>query len=250
MITSQNIYKTKNADFFMVSLEAQKKLENLIEKAYRKTNGNRIRQLVKVVANAYKENPEELRNYFKRENKVSGIATSAYYLLTKNISPIQDESYGGLGVSISDSEEGLRFSRNQMQFAKISGTALFKSVNSDYSLWHVETSGFALSGSRNYDCSLWHSKNKENSLVDSKNYDYSLYGSANEGFSLWYSKNHNHSLYNSANSRFSLGYSINAENTIRDSDNSDHALWHARKSKPSILAKIIPSWVFSRKVSA
>jgi hypothetical protein len=53
----------------MVSLEAQKKLENLIEKAYRKTNGNRIRQLVKVVANAYKENPEELRNYFKRETK-------------------------------------------------------------------------------------------------------------------------------------------------------------------------------------
>ena len=90
--------------------EKEKKLEKLVHKCYKKTNGNRIRHIVRVVAKAYKENPEELIEYFdsdKHDELVVGIATSAYHFLTEDIRPIQTKEHGGLGAIITIGDDSL-----------------------------------------------------------------------------------------------------------------------------------------------
>jgi len=122
--------------------EKELKLVGLIKNVFDAKNGNGVRKLVKIVSNAYDENPEKLRKYFNSDNLlVVGIATSAYHFLTGDIRPIQTREYGGLGAIINDSEEGLKFNRNQLSFAKLSGFALQNSTNSGKALFSSENSG-------------------------------------------------------------------------------------------------------------
>lgn len=160
-------------------MDGHERFVKLLENSFENKNGNRIRHLVRIVANSYSENPEKLKEYFENQDKlVVGIATSAYHFLTGDIEPIRTLEYGGLGSIINESDEGLKFNQNQLWFAKLSGN----------SLWNSENSGDSLKYSENNDDSLDWSKNSENSLEYSKNEGNSLTCSENSGNSLRHSK--------------------------------------------------------------
>ena len=179
---------------------SKERFADLLQTAFDKKNGNRIRHLVRIVAHAYSQNPEELENYFNNENQlVAGIATSAYHFLTDKITPIQTKAFGGLGAIINQSGDGLKFNQKQLWFAKISGDALRYSENGGNSLWYSENSDSSLWDSENSNSSLWDSENSGDSLLGSKNSDDSLLGSKNYDCSLWDSKNSDRSLWNSKN---------------------------------------------------
>ena len=127
------------------NITQEQKLSKLLEKTVEERNGNRIRHLTRVIAKSYSENPEELKEYFDDSNKdISGIATSAYNFLTKEISPIQAVEFGGLGAILDNTEEDLEFNRCQLWFSKNSGYSLWCSKNSGNSLRYSENSGSAL----------------------------------------------------------------------------------------------------------
>jgi len=140
-----------------------KKLGGLLEYAVDKSRGNFVRALMRIIAKAYEKNPETLRRYFNHENqKIAGIATSAYHFLTGDIKPIQTRNFGGLGAIINDSEESLKFGRNQLNFAKLCGDALWYSENNGYALWHSENNGNALWKSENSGDALENSRQRKN----------------------------------------------------------------------------------------
>jgi hypothetical protein len=125
--------------------EKEEKLANLIEKNYEKKKGKQLRRIVRLVADSYKDTPLLLKPYFSHENpKLAGIATSAFYLITGNIEPIQTTEYGGLGAIIDKTGAGLRFWENQLHFAKLSGNSLRNSENSGDALKYSENSGNVL----------------------------------------------------------------------------------------------------------
>lgn len=89
-------------------MNREDKIINLAKKLHSRQNGNRIRQVVRAAAKAYQSNPEQLKEYFNHdENLLAGIATSAYHRITGDLNPCQEIKYGGLGVIIDNSEEGL-----------------------------------------------------------------------------------------------------------------------------------------------
>ena len=113
-------------------MEEQEKLNHLISKLYMKGNGNRIRHLVRVISNAYKENPKQLKKYFNDQKpQIAGLATSAYHFLTGKIKPIQKKKFGGLGAIINKTKSHLKFKKRQLNFAKLTGDALQFSKNSE-----------------------------------------------------------------------------------------------------------------------
>lgn len=188
---------------------SEDRFSSLLQTAFDKRNGNRIRHLVRIIANAYSQNPEELKNYFDNENQlVEGIATSAYNFLTNEITPIQEKEFGGLGAIINQSKENLKFNKKQLWFARIGGDSLWGSYNSEDSLWFSENS----------DESLKYSKNSGKSLMGSNNCGASLRFSENSEKSLRYSKNQENSLWDSYNIDSSLKYS----------EKSGKALWYAK----------------------
>ena len=212
-------------------MNSEERFAGLLQTAFDKRNGNRIRHLVRIVAHAYSQNPEELENYFNNENQlVAGIATSAYHFLTDKITPIQTKAFGGLGAIINQSDKNLKFNKKQLWFAKISGDSLNCSENSEDSLWYSKNSEDSLGYSKNSEDSLWYSKNDGDalrysknssfSLLGSGNSDYSLLGSDNSDYSLWYSKNSNFSLKYSKNNGSSLGGSTNSKNSLKYAENS------------------------------
>ncbi len=244
-------------------------LKRVYDRAIERKDGARLRHLTRVISRAYQESPEELGDYFEAKDElVAGIATSAYYYLTGNIIPIQKIEYGGLGAIITEnlekvtsfhpgcvfgtgrdlgteSSKRLEFNRCQLQFARLSGTALKKSINSDdalkysenseYSLWYSENSGNSLQYSKNSDCALQTSENSGNSLQHSINSGHSfLGGSRNSGNALQYSCNFGNSLNVSTNSGNSLQYSVNLGESLRNSTNSGFALFKSRNSQNSL----------------
>ena len=183
------------------------KLSKLLEKTVDEKNGNRIRHLTRIISKAYSKNPKHLKKYFNAsDDYIAGIATSAYNLLTKEIEPMQEIKFGGLGAILNEMKKGLEFSQSQLWFSK----------NSEFSLWYSKNSGNSLKGSENSGNSLWNSKNSGNSLVDSKNSRNSLWYSENSGDSLWYSENSGDSLWCSENSGNSLVDSKNSERIKRN----------------------------------
>ena len=185
--------------FIQDSSKKEQKLANLIDKISKRKDGNRMRKIVGIVADHYKNTPDRLRHYFSNDHaKLAGVATSAYFQLTQEIRPIQMVEYGGLGVTIEKSEENLEFCRRQLHFAKLK----------DY----------ALSNSKNSERSLWYSENTDNALWKSENSGSALYCSVHSDSTLWYSKN----------SGASLRKSVHKEgNTLWNSDNSGNSLQHA-----------------------
>jgi len=204
---------------------AEKRFASLLKTAFDKKNGNRIRHLVRIVADSYSQNLEELQKYFDSENPlVAGIATSAYNFLTDEISPIQKKEFGGLGAIINQSKRNLEFNRRQLWFAKISGSSLIFSKNSDDSLKYSENGGHSLWNSENSGNSLLYSKNGGHSLWNSKNCGDSLFESENSGNSLNFSQNSGNSLWNSRNGDYSLMSSRNKGHSLKCSENSGNSL--------------------------
>ncbi len=235
-------------------VERQQRFVNLLEKVYeraiKRKDGSRIRHLVRVVANAYKNNPNELKpsSYDSYQNfpyedyneKIAGIASSAYHFLTGDFKAIQFFEYGGLGAIITKSPDELKFSDNQLQFARISGKALSHSVNSGNALQYAETSESALWMSENLENSLQYSKNSGNAFENTQNSGNSLQFSANSGTSLIGSRNSGNALQHSTNSGRSLvisknsdnvlQYSINSGESFKNSTNSGFALYKSKNS--------------------
>ena len=179
----------------------EEKLKRLTNEFYNARNGNRIRDIVKVVAKTYEKNPVEIMKYFNHEDrKIAGIATSAYHLLTGDLTPMCRREFGGLGAIINDSEFGLTFGRNQLQFSENSGVALTGSKNSEYALCFSENSGYALRDSENSGSALNGSKNSGSALRDSENSEDALCGSENSEDALRGSENTPFVLRDSKNS--------------------------------------------------
>lgn len=231
------------------TLKKEKKLIRLIERAYDNKKGCSLRRLVKTVAKAYEGNLNALAGYFGHDNdKLAGIATSAYHLLTGNYEPMQQIEYGGLGAIIHaekrDYSTTLSFGRNQLHFAGLSGHALYDSENSGNALWFSENSGDALQSSKNSEKSLQCSKNSGQALMYSKNSDEALWHSRNSGLALGSSKNSGKSLWHSENSGLTLGYSENNGESLRYSRNNagaldasrnfEDALWYAFNSQKAL----------------
>ena len=220
----------------MLGLKAEEKntrtkLPNLIEKLYNIKNGNRMRQVVRIVAKAYKQNPEQLKEYFNHEHdKLAGIATSAYHLLTGDIMPIQETEYGGLGAIIEKSEKGLEFRKCQLQFAKLSKRALQKSKNKEQALQYSENIEQALQDSMNSEQALQYSINKGETLQNSINKGETLQNSINKGEALKYSKNENQTLQHSRNTNQTLWHSKNTDTSLHNSINEENALWHSENT--------------------
>lgn len=121
----------------MISANKQKEARfgELVNRLYDQKKGNMLRLIVRNVAEAYNENPSALLPYFSHKNeKIAGIATSAYHLLTEDIRPMQLSEYGGLGAIIEKGCIGEDFRANQLHFSKISGTALQHTNNSGNAL--------------------------------------------------------------------------------------------------------------------
>ena len=212
-----------------VRQQKENRFVELVETAYNKNKGNRIRHLVRILADSYQENPERLKSYFNNKNfLITGIATSAYHFLTGDIKPIQSRKFGGLGAIINDSEKGLTFNRNQLYFSKNSGDALWDSENSGDALKYSKNSGDALKYSKNSDSALRDSKNSGDALKYSENSDSALKDSENSDYALWGSKNSVDALWGSKNSGDALKYSKNSDSALRDSKNSGDALKHSQ----------------------
>lgn len=93
-----------------------------MEQAYETGDGNLLRHFVEATAEAHTEKPESLRSYFSGiSEKFAGIATSAYYLLTGDLTPVKEKKFGGLGLTISREELSLPFLKDQFYFALVDG---------------------------------------------------------------------------------------------------------------------------------
>ena len=126
-------------------MDSHERFVNLLHKSFDANRGKRIRHLVRIVANAYSEDPEELKEYFENPNElVVGIATSAYHFLTGDIRPIQEKEYGGLGAIVNGSEKYLTFKKNQLWFSKLTNGALNHSILSELSLNFSVSDGSSL----------------------------------------------------------------------------------------------------------
>lgn len=181
------------------------KLDELLGKITGEENGNRVRHLTRIISKAYSENPGKLEDLYNNPNQfIAGIATSAYYLLTGDMTPIIETDFGGFGAIIGNTEEGLKFNCHQLWYseigkyglwnANISGKALryadtgedslmYANISGDAS-WHTNNSGDSSRYAKLSGRALWHSRNsgralgdsdsKEKALAYSKNIDYSL----------------------------------------------------------------------------
>jgi hypothetical protein len=216
----------------------EEKLADFIERAYDDNNGRKLRQIVKNFATLYQNDPESLRtNCDSDYEKVAGVATSAYYHLTGDIKPIQERGYGGLGVTIRVSEPGLEFGRSQLHYARLGGTALQFSKNSNLALWMSKNAGYALQGSVNTDLALMGSVNYGNSLQKSRNdecalayscnFRNALQQSKNSGDALKNSRNFRNALQDSANRDNALEFSINRADALKNSSNENSAVYYS-----------------------
>ena len=137
---------------------------------------------------------EQLRKLMEDDDKVAGIATTAYYYQTGDILPIVEHEYGGLGIILGQNtedpiHEGLELESNQFYLAlleglvlphsKISGYAGFCSIGKGRVLFHANTSEHALEFSSHEDQSLRFSDNGDFALIGSFHKGRSLVGSTN-----------------------------------------------------------------------
>jgi hypothetical protein len=219
--------------------------------------GNRIRHLVNIVANAYKDKPEDLKKFFYEDSDFFKLvekyaeyklkdskkniflpgefARSAYMMLTQDFSPLDDSEFAGLGITLNTSPLGLKLNFGQFCQARLSGDALSFSVNKKYSLQNSINSGNALYNSVNEEGSLFFSINSGNSLHNSKNSENSLQYSKNSGNSLQNSKNIENSLHDSENSEKSLQNSKNSGQSLQFSKNSGNSLQNSKNIENSLV---------------
>ena len=107
----------------METEEKEKKFRKVVTEAVNQEDGVKIRKLVKVVERAYKNDPSKLEKYFINSNPyVAGIASSAFFALTGNMSHIQELEYGGLGLELESR-------KNQFLYSNAAKVVGEKSVN-------------------------------------------------------------------------------------------------------------------------
>ena len=193
------------------------KLEELLEKEIKeeKIIGDEIRNLTRIIANDYSENPEKLEKLYNHPNKhLAGMATSAYHFLTGDIDPIGKIDFGGFGAIIDKSEAGLEFNRNQLfWYAEISKRAL---------------EGLKISGLRPF----WHSD-----IIG-----YALRNAINTGSSFWFSNLRDGALEGSVNSEHALGHAVIIDKALRKTYNKGYALKCARVSGDALGAAVISDY--------
>ncbi|MBW6442254.1 hypothetical protein K0A97_00525 [Patescibacteria group bacterium] len=202
-----------------------KRLESLLEYLVEiRCNGNRIRQLTKIIQNAYEQNPKELERYFNHSNKlISGIASSAYYHLTGDLNPLQELEYGGLGVTLTSTPPKLSFAKKQLWFSKITGAALYRSQIDDHALSYSEIGGCALGNSICKGNSLRKAKTKNSALRGSEIEESAGFESENTDHALRSSTISNYALFRSKNRGFSLGCST-IKGGLERSENEESSL--------------------------
>jgi hypothetical protein len=103
---------------------SRKKFEKVLNAAYSKNSGDRVRQIARIVVENYSDNPEDLVDYFSKGSGLSrGIATAAYAMITNNFAVISNRKYGGLGMCVCSSPVGIVGVKNQYQYVKGRGYA-------------------------------------------------------------------------------------------------------------------------------
>lgn len=200
-------------------------------------DGDIIRKITSIIAKAYVDNPESLKEYFSHKNLyIQGVSTGAYAMITGDLDPVIYRKFGGLGatltkhnklhVSLSDSQLWYsKNSNNSLEGVSISGNVLKKSINLDNALKDSQNSGNSLEASVNYGNALKNSRNKHNSLLNSHNLNDTLENSHNSGSSLYMSWNCDNSLRNSVNCHEALFRSYIYSNSLKYSENYDSALF-------------------------
>lgn len=120
----------------------KQKLERLLSKAANQNNGDRIRNIVDLMANkAHKYRLVGnlyLKKLIKDGNKyLAGAASSAYLINTGDTKPIADLEYGGLGYTKNILEmKNIKEFAVEMNFPeKIGGELVFKDKNGHFYNW-------------------------------------------------------------------------------------------------------------------
>ncbi|MBN1175682.1 hypothetical protein JXA48_03485 [Candidatus Woesearchaeota archaeon] len=104
----------------------------------------KIQRLRQIVTNAYRDNPDGLKRYFNYDLPVfAGLASSAYFQLTGDISPCLSLVYGGLGSVVNDSPENLKIGRCQFHYSTIGKHAFGKASLDDLALMGSEVFNYA-----------------------------------------------------------------------------------------------------------
>ncbi len=169
----------------MGKIELKDISKKLVEN-YTLQKGDLIRQMVRVIAEYYKKKPEELKDYFDNKNfLIEGIATSAYHLITGDITPMQSRQLGGLGAIILESPMELEFKLDQLHFAQIFGTSLRGAKLLDNAGWKAEA----------YESSLGRAECRDNAMTYSKLYDWAGLGATLKDNSMKYSIRTKNTLY-------------------------------------------------------
>lgn len=229
--------------------------------------GDRMRQVVNLIAKRFESKPDVLKTIIKKNvlavkgrgedskrrddsqymvlsRYLKEYYRSAYIMISNDFTCLSDSPSAGLGITLGTSPKGLKLDQFMFTNAKLYGDALSHSVNSGQSLFECISSGNSLyksvnkDSALNYSCnsgnSLKKSKNKGSSLNYSQNKDTSLYKSKNSGFTLNFSYNSGNSLKKSINKRLSLNYSKNIENSLHHSRNFNNALSPSSNSGNSL----------------
>ena len=221
------------------------------------TNGNRLRQIVNLLAKRFKNSSEQLKNFMrgdflsaygadnnyhlknkscfdKIDSRIKEFCRSAYIMNTGDFSCLKDSEYAGFAITLKSSPKKIQTESNMFMFARLSGDALSYSTNSDNSLYKSVNSGNSLYRSVNMDKSLAESKNFGNSLSKSQNFDFALNKSKNFEKTLQSSKNYCLSLENSLNFGNSLKKSQNFNCSLNYSYNFENALYASKNYKYSL----------------
>ncbi len=243
-----------------------KKLNKLVTSPGFLFNGDRMRQVVNLLAKRFESKPDVLKNIIKKgvlvikdsvvdskhpddqylvlSKYLKEYYRSAYIMVSNDFTCLSDSPSAGLGITLGTSPKGLKLDQYMFTNAKLYGDALSHSVNSGQALYEAVNSGNSLykavnkdsvlTGSRNSENSLKKSKNRGRSLKYSRNENSSLYKSKNSDFTLNFSYNSGDSLKKSINKIWALGFSKNSENSLHRSKNFDHTLDFSSNSGKSL----------------
>ena len=104
------------------------RIESLLRTAVDNQNGNRVRHLALILAEEYKNKPNALMRVITSDydsysdELFKGLCTSAYYAITGDMKPMFGEKYGGLGATLTYSDDSKKyiFNEDQFRFARTS----------------------------------------------------------------------------------------------------------------------------------
>lgn len=143
-----------------------------IEELVRKRDGEKIRFLVKNIAQTYlnMQDTSELETTVKDSQVhplIRGLASSAHYCIVGNIDILHECQFGGLGLTTKNRTDTYRkrFDGKKLWFAEGLGESFETATFSEYAGWFSKFSEDSGKRAHGNDFALWHSELKGRSMT-------------------------------------------------------------------------------------